>query len=242
MNKRGKFIMVDGIDGSGKGTIVEELCRLARKDGLQVFDLVAYEKRYHTLPQPEEVRGYDVIRSSEPTHSLVGLAIRNEIVRDNGRDYAGSAVTQAYALDRFLLYKRVIIPALRRGTWVIQERGVTTSLCYQPIQQEPVQLRKILSLEGNRLALRWRPDVVLLTTVDPQEAIRRLRSRSGKQDRAIFERFTFLRKAQRRFISRWFRLLFARRGSIVEHISTDGSLTATKAKAQQLWSTYSRKS
>lgn len=227
--------MVDGIDGSGKGTIVQALCQSARKEGLRVFDLVAYEQKHHTLPQPVELKGADIIRSSEPTHSLIGLAIRGEIIRDNGRTYPGSVIAQAYALDRFLLYTRVIIPALQTGKTVIQERGVSTSLCYQPIQRHAVQVRDILKLEGNQLALKWRPDHLVLVDVDPVEAMRRLRKRSAKQDMAVFERREFLSKARRRFTSPAFQSLFRRRGTSIHTVTTAGNINATLHTAKQLW-------
>ncbi len=215
---KGIFIMVDGIDGSGKGTIVQGLGAWMRKKGKRILDLRSYMKRRHSLPEPEALKPYDVILSAEPTFSLIGRAIREEIVRDNKREYSALATAQAFALDRFILYKRVIIPALLQGKSIFQERGISSSIAYQPIQKERLSLQAILSLEGNKLALRYRPDILLITTVDPREAAHRLTKRDGKKDNAIFEHLTFLARLKKRYEAPWFRSIFMKRGTIVRYI------------------------
>ena len=225
---------MDGIDGSGKGTIVDYFEQYFLQKGKKILDLKDYWRRKHTLPQPEDLKAYDLIISAEPTFSLVGLAIRDEIVRHNQRSYSALATAQAFALDRFILYQRIIIPALLAGKMVIQERGVTTSLVYQPIQKEALPLDKILSLEGNQLALKYQPDYLIVTVLDPQEAIRRLNKRKKKRDFAIFEKEKFLKQAQSRFKAAWFKNIFSRRGTRIFYLETTGAKTENKAEAIRL--------
>jgi len=137
--------MVDGIDGSGKGTIIQHFGQWAKKRKMKVLDLRKYGQKYHSLPDPAELKKYDVILSAEPTFSLIGRAIREELVKDNKRDYSAHATAQAFSLDRYLLYQRIIIPALKLGKHIFQERGVTTSIAYQPLQAEPIYLPEIMS-------------------------------------------------------------------------------------------------
>lgn len=232
--KKGKFIIVDGIDGSGKGTVVDYFKQHFLGKGKKILDLKDYWRRKHTLPQPEDLKPYDLIISAEPTFSLVGLAIRDEIVRHNNRVYSALATAQAFALDRFILYQRIIIPALESGKMVIQERGVTTSLVYQPIQKESLTLAKILSLEGNQHALEYRPDYLIITILDPKEAIRRLNKRKKKRDFAIFEKEKFLNQAQSRFKAVWFKKIFSRRGTKIFYLDTAGAKKENKEKAIRL--------
>jgi thymidylate kinase len=181
---------------------------------------------------------YDVITSSEPTFSLIGRAIREEIVRHNKREYSALATAQAFALDRYILYKRVIIPALQQGKYIFQERGVTTSICYQPIQKEPLSLKKVLELEGNQLTLKYRPDLLIITVLKPETAMQRLANRDGKKDGAIFEKLDFLKKAQKRFINVWFRKIFEKRGAKVFYINTIGQKEENAKKIIEIWQNF----
>src|SRR3989339_1426636 len=108
-DNKGFFVMIDGIDGSGKGTLVQALVLYAwRADPRRrILDLRSYGNKYHSLPQPSELKNYDIIVSSEPSFSLIGRAIRDEIVHNNKREYSALATAQAFALDRSVLYRRV---------------------------------------------------------------------------------------------------------------------------------------
>jgi dTMP kinase len=238
--KKGIFVMFDGIDGSGKGTLVQALVlHVWRENPMRrILDLRSYGAKYHSLPQPSELKNYDIIVSSEPSFSLIGRAIREEIIHNNKREYSALATAQAFALDRFILYQRVIIPAIEQGKLIFQERGVTTSICYQPIQKEPLPLEAILELEGNQLTLQHRPDLLLLTKIKPEVAIQRLKERTSKNDHAIFERLDFLTKAQDRFESPWYRELFDKKGSQVEYIDTNGSRDESVQATVKKWQEF----
>jgi dTMP kinase len=238
--KKGKLIVIDGIDGSGKGTLIQALALYVQRQNSnqRILDLRSYGKKHHSLPQPSELKNFSIIVSSEPTFSLIGRAIRDEIVRDNNREYSALATAQAFALDRYILYKRVIIPALSEGKCVFQERSVTTSICYQPIQKEHLSLQTILKLEGNQLTLKYRPDLLLIIKIKPTIAIKHIRGRLSKNDEAIFEHFEFLKKAQKRFESAWFRKIFERCGSEVAYIDTNSSIEKSTEQLEKIWQSF----
>lgn len=237
MSKKGVLVMVDGIDGSGKGVIVKALADWAESKKMKVLDLKNFWKTKHTFPEPEEISGYDVLISAEPTFSMVGQAIREEIVRENNRHYSAWTTAEAFSLDREIFYRRVIIPALAQGKIIFQERGVTTSLIYQPVQEEPLELEKIINLSGNKLALEYRPDLLIIALVDPKEAVRRLAGRD-KKDNTIFEKLPFLEKISGRYAAPWFRELMESRGSEFVYLKTDKTVYDTMKEAVNIWKNY----
>jgi len=235
--KKGILVVVDGIDGSGKGVIVQALADWALTQKMKIFDLRNYWKEKHTFPEPEEIADYDVIVSNEPTFAMVGQAIREEIVRENNRHYSAWSTAQAFSLDREILYRRIIIPALSQGKIIFQERGVTTSIIYQPIQEEPLELEKIMELPGNKLALEHRPDLLIIAQVDPKEAMARLAERD-KKDNSIFEKLPFLEKIAERYAAPWFRELMEKRGSKFVYLKTDKTVYDTIEESVALWENF----
>jgi dTMP kinase len=235
--KKGILMITDGIDGSGKGTIVKALADWAIAKKMKVLDLKEYWKTKHTFPEPEEIADYDVLISAEPTFSMVGQAIREEIVRENNRHYSAQTAAQAFSLDREILYRRIIIPALEQGKIIFQERGVTTSLVYQPVQDETMELEKIIELPGNNLALEHRPDLLIIALVEPREAMLRIDER-GKKDNSIFEKLPFLKKIAERFAAPWFREFMEFRGSEFVYLKTDKTVYDTIKKAVSTWENF----
>lgn len=228
--KHGKFIMLDGIDGSGKGTIVKMFKRFLLCHGHSVFSVDDFCKKHHDFPESGDFRKAEVIFTSEPTYSMIGQAIRGEIIKDNNRHYSALTAAEAFALDRKILYKRIVIPALLAGKSVIQERGISTSLIYQPIQKEKLSLNKIMNLRGNKLALRYAPDLLIIAEVSPSVALMRTKNRA-KKDEAIFEKAAFLSKAARRFKAPWFRNIFENRGTDVVYLNTEKAPRVTQQEA-----------
>src|SRR3989338_2432557 len=162
---KGRFVIVEGLDSSGKGTILKGIEEWAVSSGLKTFNLSEYSKEHKKLPEPEEIAGFDAVRSDEPTYSYAGQAIREEIINSSSnRAYSALSAAQAFALDREILYRKVIIPALKAGKHVFQERGVTSSIVYQPVQGS-MQLSEVLKLPGNKLAMQNAPDLLIITQV-----------------------------------------------------------------------------
>ncbi|MFA5076140.1 MAG: hypothetical protein WC480_01850 [Patescibacteria group bacterium] len=231
---KGKFIIVDGIDGSGKGQIVDFFKKFAKREGKKIFDLRLFWQQYHRFPELKEISKYQIILSAEPTFALVGRAIRQEIARDNNEHYSALSTAQAYSLDREILYKKLILPALAKGISVFQERSFTTSLIYQPVQAEPLSIKKILGLAGNKLALQNSPDLLIITLLNPKIALARLGQRQ-KKDKAIFEKLKILQKLDQRFRSRWFRNIFHAQKTKIIYLDTNKSLKETQKEAQTIW-------
>jgi len=102
---RGRFIAIEGLDGSGGTTQVEILRRW-----LETQNLTA-------------VKTYEP--SSGPAGQLIRQALRGEV------DLGDRVLPYLYAADRRDHVDTVIEPALKRGDWVISDRYLASSLAYQ---------------------------------------------------------------------------------------------------------------
>ena len=227
-----KFVIFDGIDGSGKTTLAEAFVQTLASRGKTIFHLAQTCKTSGEIPLPWPPSN-EIIFSSEPTRAWIGAAIRNELIR-NGTDYRGSDVAAAFALDRLILYTRFLIPMLERGAIVVQDRGVSSSIAYQPIMEKAVTLDELLAFPGNALALEHAPKHMVIARCSAKTAIARISARSDKKDDAIFEREDFLTRLAERYGSEWFKKLWEDRGTTVHYIDAEQSLEAVKAEAARL--------
>jgi thymidylate kinase len=229
--------MFEGIDGSGKTTLAGVFAQeLARLMGFTIFDVQGYCQREGKLPAPWPTRN-ELLFTAEPTRAWVGAAIRGELIR-NGTDYPPETVAEAFALDRELLYTRLLVPMLGRDAVVIQDRGLPSSMTYQPIMENGVPLEKLLALRGNALALEHAPKHLIIARCSVGKVMERLAERTEKKDDSIFEREAFLTKLAQRYEADWFKRTWEERGTIVHYLDADAPLdeatTETEALADEL--------
>lgn len=226
----GTFIIVDGITGSGKSTVLRAVEEQVAARGQRIF-------RQHdwTQTQPprfQDIEDFDVYFTFEPTRNWVGAAIRQELSRTDD-PYTGAELAHAFALDRNIHYRRLIIPALVAGKTVIQDRGVSSSIVYQPVMPGSVPLETILALPGNALALTYAPSALVLTALPAALAASRIDSRGG-ESKGVFADIEFLKQQEERFGSAWLRELFESRGSRVLTLNTSGTLDQSRSDAKTL--------
>jgi len=103
----GKYIVIEGLDGAGKSTMVEKLL------------------------QELERKGVKVIVTREPGGTAFAEDIRTAI--KTPRSYAVDGLTEALAFSaaRRDNWLNVVKPALDAGTWVISDRSYLSMLAYQ---------------------------------------------------------------------------------------------------------------
>jgi thymidylate kinase len=228
----GKFVMVEGLDGSGKGVAVNALKEWAASQNMKILDLREYWKENEGFPNIDK---YDAIISAEPTFTGTGKKIREEMIK-NGSKYSAKEIAEAFSEQRKELYEKIIIPARKAGKFIFQERGVVTSIAYQPLMENGYTVEEIKELEGNKLCIENAPDLLIITVVKPEVVIERLGKRK-KQDDAIFEQLEFQKKAEKVYESEWLKKLFEEKGSKVVFLDTNPPKTVedTKKKAVEIF-------
>ncbi len=209
-------IMIDGIDGSGKGVATDAVRDFLVKQGKKLLDLRSYWKEHDGFP---DISSYDAIIATEPTFTNIGYKIRFDMVQNKGK-YTNKEIAIAYSDDRKELYEKVVVPAKQQGKTVVQERGVVASLVYQPLMSG-LDLDFVMKLDGNAFCLKHLPDILIIAKVDPAVAIQRLAGRNHKQDKAIFEKLDFLKKLEKVYESAWLKDFMEKKGTKVFYIDTN---------------------
>lgn len=238
MSKKGKFIVIDGMDGVGKGVFLDTLILDAKKSGLKVFDLHDFWKHHDRLPTLNEVEGYDVIYSSEPTYFGLGKVIRHILInKDLEVKYSTQVIANAYALDRHILYEGLLLSVLKKGIHVFQSRCVSTSLVYQHLtgKDDGMSFDEILNLAGNKFALEHAPDYLIVPIVEnPEDVIKRLENRD-KKDNAIFENIDFQIKVKKEYESFWLKELFEKKGTKVIYMDAGKTIEYSKQQISEFY-------
>jgi dTMP kinase len=230
MRKKNRFIMIDGLTGSGKSTVINTMREWITSRERRVFNLKDWNGQ--APPMFNEINDFDVYFTHEPTRHWVGAAIRAELSRVDA-PYGGEEIAHAFALDREIMYKRLILPALEDGKTVIQDRGVTSSIVYQPVMKNGLTLEQILALPGNALALKHAPDYLILTRLPAQVAYERIKIRA-EESKGVFADLEFLKQQEERYASQWFRELFEKNGTSVLALDTSLTLEEVKQNAKQI--------
>ena len=169
---QGKFVVFEGIDGSGKGTI------LSRTAEWLFNSSNAFDK---------------VLLTREPTFSGPGKQIRKMLKSDQEPLSKAKRLLQLYLEDRKEHLEKVIKPALQLGSIVLCDRYKYSTICYQQAQGIPVE--KIISLHARMLV----PDLVLILDVEPETALQRIRSSRSSIEK--FEKSFFLRELRENYLA-----------------------------------------
>lgn len=252
-DRRGYFIVVDGLDGIGKGEIERALIEYEQKLGRTTFDAVSWSRAKQSgLPELKDFWNppstyFNTIMTAEPTYAGIGHIIRFELIARNGRDYSAEIQTQAYSLDRLVQMNKLVIPALQNDVRVIQSRCFASTLAYQSLVaqkegKDPEEVRaRILEHEGNKLQMLWNPDLLIIPTINNiNKVIERIKERRElrKDDNAIFDDIEFQGKLKPFYESDWMRETFEKIGTKVAYIDAGISVPSSKNQAGEIYRAF----
>ena len=145
-----QFVTFEGIDGSGKTTVIR--CVEAKLRD----------------------RGYSVVLTKEPTDTWVGKCVQQCIATDT--DPVVTAFT--FISDR-IIHGKKILSWLDNKSIVLCDRYAESTYAYQGTQLEGSMndpIHWLQDLSKNRFPL---PDHIFLFNIDPEQAMKRIEDRDG---------------------------------------------------------------
>lgn len=202
--KEGRYVALEGIDGSGTTTQARLAAEWLRG------------------------RGVDVVEAHEPTDGAVGRVIRDALSRRmpgrEGVELEPELFALLFAADRQDHMSALVVPALRGGRWVISDRCYLSSFAYQSVGCD---LGWVQTLNRNvRHA-----DLILLLDLDAHTALDRVRSRALFNELDVFEsaaKLAAVRESYRRVAG-----VLEREGERIVTIDAGGTIQAVADEVRQ---------
>jgi len=168
LGRWGKFITFEGIDGSGKSTLISAIKERLLKRGIK-----------------EE----KILITKEPGGTDFAELLRDVLAKKVDRE----PLAELFALlsARYDHTKRKIIPALREGKIVICDRYSDSTFAYQVFGKG---LEYYLVTHLNKIAsLKLKPDLTILIDLDPKIAFERLKDKRDHYESLGLEFFEKVR-------------------------------------------------
>ena len=167
--KKGKFIVFEGLDGTGKSTQLQLLASYLREKGETVFT--------------------DAEPSALPTGRLLRRMLSGEVPSS---PWALAALFLADRINQNTDPENGIIKHLEAGETVILDRYYHSTFAYQGYETDMAWTMDI----HDRCPEVTKPDLVLFLTMDPQKCVDRIRKNRADQALEIYEtaeRLTFVK-------------------------------------------------
>lgn len=148
MNSKSRFIVFEGIDGSGTTTQIRMLKKIL------------------------ETRNISSVVTCEPTNLTIGKILRQLL---SGKFYSQKffrqqIIAQLFAADRLIHWGEIIEPALKQGKWVLCDRYKYSSFAYQSLFCNQDWVESINGFAPD-------PDLVLFFDIQSDIALKRVTQR-----------------------------------------------------------------
>ena len=152
METTGKFITIEGIEGSGKSTQQQLLAARLRE------------------------RGRRCVLTKEPGGTLIGRDIRGILLNPNHGAMTPVCEALLYLADRAQHHVEVVSPQLAAGFWVISDRYHDSTLAYQGAARglSREHLDRLFHLATQNL----KPDLTILLDLEPTTGLLRAQQRN----------------------------------------------------------------
>jgi len=171
--KRGVFIVVDGLDGSGKSEIVKMLHNY----------LFSKNKKYR------------IMTTREPTNGKYGAKIRKMLAKEKDPFSSSKKLVDMFVKDREDHLKKNVEPFLK----TVNGHELNIAICdryyYSTIAFQGAQGMDIKMLMRKNKKFR-KPDLAIILDVEPSIALKRIEYRKKEK----FEQLEFMKKIRKNFL------------------------------------------
>ena len=171
---RGKFITVEGIEGTGKSTNIDFLTSLV------------------------EASGFEVVRTREPGGTPMAEKIRQLLLDHDQEPLPEIAELLLFFASRSLHLQNAIVPALKEGKWVICDRFTDASRAYQG-SGRGLDLDRIERL-AEWVHEGLEPDMTILLDAPAEIGMQRTAAR-GDADRMDSQELSFYRRVRNGYLT-----------------------------------------
>ncbi len=207
--KKGMFIVVDGLDGSGKSKMVEMLhnylfsksTRIKNSRDTSEIKNFAVQKiqRFSRTKNAKRFlvhKKYRILTTREPTSGKYGEKIRQMLRKEKDPRVSSGKLMELFIKDRNWHLKNTIIPFLKNSgkgelNIVLCDRYYYSTMAFQGAQG--VNIQEIIA--KNRPFLK--PDIAFILDVEPSIALQRIEYRKKEK----FEQLDFMKKIRQNFLS-----------------------------------------
>ena len=203
--EKGMYIVLEGIDATGKTTQVEQLCEYLKK----------------------EKRDFITVREPRKDDGLVGALIQ-QILR--GKTSVPSVAFQyLFSADRQMHHEEVILPALKKGKIVISDRCFWSAIPYGLLDKEKGVAKNAINqtLVAQSILSFYHqftvPDITFYLHAPLKIAMQRLSDEENVKVKEIYEDQAKLRKAARGY--EWLLNTFPKEFTIINADQPVGQVT-----------------
>ena len=170
----GTFISIEGLDGSGKTSIINLVTQQLKHDGV------------------------DVVSTKEPGGSTIAARVRDILVDKETKNMDYITETLLYAACRSQHLHDFIIPNLNEGKVVISDRFVDSSYVYQGIARN-LGLDQVMAI--NSLVVKnHMPDLTIYIDIAPEKCLARLKKARKAGNKVDLESLDFYNRVREGYL------------------------------------------
>ncbi len=163
MEKKGKLIVIEGIDGSGKSAHYRRICEHLEEDGIA----------YNHIVFP---------RYDKESSALIRMYLGGEFGA-NPADVNAYTTSTFFAVDRFAAFRTDWGETYNKGGFILSDRYTTSNAVHQgaklPDEELEEYFRWLYDLEYVKMGLP-RPDLVIYLDVNIETSLARMKHRQEK--------------------------------------------------------------
>lgn len=161
--EKGKLIVLEGIDGSGKSANYKRICQHLEEDGIE----------YNHIVFP---------RYDNDSSALIRMYLGGQF-GSNPSDVNAYTASTFYAVDRFAAYRTDWGSAYNSGGFILSDRYTTSNAVHQGAKLPDEELEDffkwLYDLEYVKMELP-KPDLVIYLDVDIETSLARMKRRQAK--------------------------------------------------------------